>query len=168
MLNSKAISKIQSIILIAVIVVGVVAGAAAYVLLGGQTQSSETIKIGILADIDGINGKDILQGAKLAAEQLNADGGILGRQIEVIGEDNDHEQGIDMVVISNALTRLITHHKVDFILGQAGGQSALTCQDISSEHKKIYFSAIGNIEEVTQRVLDGNVKNRPRTRSLFR
>jgi len=93
LLDSKALTKIQSIILIAIIAVAVVGVGTAFLLLNGEEQSSETIKIGILADLDMSSGKSAFQGAILAAEQLNAEGGILGRDVEVIGEDSDVQSG---------------------------------------------------------------------------
>ena len=54
-------------------------------------ESAETIKIGICGDLDMIRGPEMLKGAILAAEEINANGGVLGRQIEIIGEDSDAE-----------------------------------------------------------------------------
>ena len=154
MLNSKALAKIQSIILIAVIVVATVGGGVAYILLSEPEQSSETIKIGVLADLDASNGKGTYQGVFLAAEQINAQGGLLGRQIEVIGEDDDSLSGGDMAKISLALTRLLSYHKVDFIIGMAAGEAGFVCQDIIAEHKKIFLAVSGGSDPMTQRVLD--------------
>ena len=158
MLDSKAITKVQSLILIAIIVVAAVVGGAAYFLWSEEEQSSETIKIGIFADLDGLMGKIIYHAAILAAEQLNSEGGLLGKQVEVIGEDNDLESGADMVVVNSALNRLITVDKVDFIIGLAGGDACLSSQDVIAEHKKIFFNlAAGQLED-TQRVLDNYEK----------
>jgi len=110
LLNSKALTKTQSIILIAVIVIAAVGGGA-YILLNQQEQTSETIKIGILADLDASGGKKVWKAAVLAAEQLNAEGGILGKQVELIGEDSDSTTSWDASHISLTITRLITHHK---------------------------------------------------------
>jgi len=145
------LTKIQSIIFIAIIVV---AGIAAYFLLDKEEQSSETIKIGILTDIDGASGKHILQGAVLAAEQVNAEGGILGRQVEVIGEDTDFESGIDLTKINSALTRLLTVDDVDFVMGLATAEMGFMIQEVIAEHKKIYIACGGIPEELTQRVID--------------
>jgi len=147
-LDSKALTKIQALIVSAIIVVGAIAGA--YTLLSNQGQSAETIKIGITTDLDAPNGKHIWQGAVLAAEQLNAEGGILGKRVEVIGEDSDFETEADLAKLSSSLTRLLTYHKVDYIIGS---DLALVAQDTVAEHKKI-FLAIGNLDESTQRVLD--------------
>jgi branched-chain amino acid transport system substrate-binding protein len=154
--DSKALTKIQSIFLIAIIIVAAVGGGVTYVLLSGEGQSSETIKVGVLADLDGFFGKLIWQGTVLAAEQINAEGGLLGRQIEVIGGDSDIESAIgipDPVIINSALTKLLTVNKVDFIVGLAANQGFMI-QELIAQHKKIFFD-IGTTEDVyTQRVLE--------------
>ena len=151
MLDSTAITKIQSILLIAIIIVAAVGGAVAYVLLSGEQQSSETIKIGICADIDNVGGKSILQAAKLAAEQVNANGGILGRNFEIVSEDDDSEISGDMIFASNAFTRLITLDEADFIISYYFG---MTYREIAFEHKKIFFTVYDPTDELTQGVLD--------------
>ena len=152
LLDSKALTKIQSIILIVVIVVATVGGIAAYILDGGEDQSSETIKIGVLADLDNLGGGGVLKGAQLAVEEINSNGGIFGRQLEVIGENTDSEG--DVTETNLALTRLITYHKVDYVIGKAPGQAGLTIQDIASEHKKIFIAVSGSSDTLTQRVVD--------------
>jgi len=145
------LTKIQSIILIAIIVVAAVGGVA-IVLWDGPNQSSETIKIGVLDDLDGIVGRPNWQGAKLAVEEINAEGGILGRQVELVGED--HDGGEDPVILTNALIRLITQHEVDFIVGGAPGHTDTIVQDIIAQHKIICLSASIIPDAITQRVLD--------------
>jgi branched-chain amino acid transport system substrate-binding protein len=150
LLDSKALTKIQSIILIAIIVVAAVGGGVAYVLLSGEEKTSDTIKIGVLTDLDATIGKNVFQGALLAAEQLNNKGGILGKQIEVIGEDTDHESSMDMSIISSAFIRLLTYHKVDFVVGPGFPE----LMDLIAEHKKIYIAYVAATDVVTQRVFD--------------
>ena len=156
MLDSKALTKIQSIILITIIVVVAIGGGVAYVLLSGEEQSSDTIKIGVLADLDNWRGECTWEGAVLAAEQINAEGGILGRRIELIGEDDDSEIApIDATKISTALTKLLTLHKVDFIIsGTTIAEGVLIAQDLYVQLKKICLSIVNGIEVATQRVLD--------------
>ena len=149
--NSGALTKIQSIILISIVVVAAVA---AYVLWSGEGESSETIKIGVLADLDALYGKQILRGTILAAEQINAEGGILGKQIEVVGKDSDVESGSsDPVIINTALTKLLTVDKVDFIVGLAADQGFMI-QELIAQHKKIFFDMGTTEDAYTQRVLD--------------
>jgi branched-chain amino acid transport system substrate-binding protein len=151
MLNSEAITKVQSIILIAIIAVAAVGGSAVYIL---RDQTSDTIKIGFLTDLDGLTGNDVMQAALLAAEQLNAEGGILGKQVEVIGEDSDAESGLDSSIINAALVRLLTVDNVDFVIGTGDGSVGLMIQDVMAEHKKIFLSYVTSTEEMIQRVND--------------
>lgn len=53
--------------------------------------ADDTIKIGVPVPLSGSYanaGQDVLNGAKLAADHINAQGGVLGKKIEVIGEDD--------------------------------------------------------------------------------
>jgi branched-chain amino acid transport system substrate-binding protein len=151
-LNSKALTKIQSIILIAIIVVAAIGGGTAYVLLSNKELSSKTIKIGICADLDMLRGPEMLNGAILAAEEINAEGGILGRQIEIISEDSDIEASqLDPSKAALALTRLITYHKVDFVI-IGGGEDFVI--ETAAEHKKIVFGSLSPSDSLTQRVID--------------
>jgi len=154
LMNSKAITSIQSLILTAVVIVAAVGGCAAYVLLNEPHDSSEIIKIGVLADLGTTDGDNAWQGVIFAAEQINAEGGILGKKVEVFGEDHDILSGADMLKVSSALTRLITYDKVDFIIGGVSGEAAFVCQDIASEHEKIFLAYAGTSDALTQRVLD--------------
>jgi len=151
--DSKAITKIQGIILVTTIVVASIAGAAASNLLSGPTQL-ETIKIGVLASLGTPGGKAALQGATLAAEQINDQGGILGKQVEVVGEDTQLDKEIDLTKVNNALLKLISVHKVDFVLAAMGSEAALMCQDISSEHEKIMLGIWSPEDVLTERLLD--------------
>ena len=152
MLDSRALTKIQSISLIAIVVVAAVGGAA-YAFFIENSKSSDTIKIGFLGDLD-LVGKNYWQELVLAGEQINSEGGILGRNVEVIGEDCMSGQDFDSTEISLALNRLITLREVDFVIGAVDGEGLFVSQDIAAQHQKIYISIMGTFDELTQRVLD--------------
>ena len=152
LLDSRALTKIQSIILVVVIVGVGIGGGVAYVVLSGGQVSAETIKIGICADLDNVVGKPILQGALLAAEQVNAEGGVLGRKFEIVAEDDDsYSPPFDANVAVNAFTKLITADKADFIVTQTYG---LHYRETAYQHKKILFTVTDSMDELTQGVLD--------------
>ncbi|MFM0206910.1 branched-chain amino acid ABC transporter substrate-binding protein [Paraburkholderia sediminicola] len=71
-----------------------IAASAALAMLAGMASSpaqSQTIKIGVPVPLSGSSanaGTDILNGAKLAAAKVNAAGGVLGKQIELVPEDD--------------------------------------------------------------------------------
>lgn len=139
---------------------------AAYFLLGGEDQSFETIKIGVLGDLDTAVGRPLWQGVVLAAEHLNNEGGILGKQIEYVGEDTDAYSGGDATKSNLALTRLLTYHNVDFIIGSSGSEGFMFQESIA-EHKRIFFEIGANEDEYTQRVLDEYDKYKYFFRPLF-
>jgi branched-chain amino acid transport system substrate-binding protein len=59
--------------------------------LGTAGAYADTIKIGVPVPLSGpyaSAGVDVLNAAKLAAAKINAGGGVLGKQIEIIGEDD--------------------------------------------------------------------------------
>ncbi len=71
-----------------------------------QGAEGDTIKIGILAPLTGnvsVYGVATSNGSKLAIEKLNAEGGILGKQIEIASED---EEG-DATKAVNAYNKLV-------------------------------------------------------------
>ncbi len=155
MLGSEALTKIQAIILIAIIVVAVAGGAAAYFLLGGDEESLETIKIGVCADIDVGGGKAVLQGAILAAEQVNAQGGVLGRNVSIVTQDDDSLSQGSQENAHNALTKLITVDEADFIISSGVIAFVGVYQEIIAEYQKILFYFGGSNADVwTQKVLD--------------
>ncbi len=150
--NYRALTKIQSVTLIAVIIVAAAGGGIVYVHWTGPAQPGGNIRIGLIADLDMSPGKHAWQGAVLAAEQLNAEGGILGRNVSVVAEDDDSSSGTDISIASNAMTKLITVDQADYVI--SGGQFLITYQDVCSQHKRILLSVGTTIENYTRRVLD--------------
>lgn len=86
---------------------------------GGNTGSSTNtspIKVGVIGPFSGFEafiGPDILKGVQVAADQINANGGILGRQVQVVTADT----GGDAVDAVPALRKLISVDQVSLIIG---------------------------------------------------
>lgn len=105
---------------------------------GGQQASGDKppIKIGALYILTGrlaAYGKAGSQGLQLAADELNAKGGILGRKVQVIVAD---EEGKPEVAAREA-RRLILDEKVDFLVGLDSSSSVLAVADVVKQHQKI-------------------------------
>jgi branched-chain amino acid transport system substrate-binding protein len=116
-------------------------------------QPKEPIIIGVCADLDQPSGTRIFQGAILAVEQINAAGGLLGCTLTVVAEDDDSATPpYDNAVAVNALNRLISVDKADYIMSI--GTYDLAYQDICSEQKKIHFSLYDPSDNLTQRISD--------------
>jgi ABC-type branched-subunit amino acid transport system substrate-binding protein len=82
---------------------------------GGSTNTSP-IKVGVIGPMSGFEsfiGPDILKGVQVAVDQINANGGILGRQVQIVTADT----GGDAVDAVPALRKLINVDQVNLIVG---------------------------------------------------
>ena len=80
-------------------------------------RAADNVKIGLDNPLTGTYaavGKNELTGCQLAIEQINAKGGILGRQAELLVEDST--SGDAGTAVQKA-RKLIDRDKVDFLLG---------------------------------------------------
>ncbi len=78
--------------------------------------AAEPVKIGVIKPLTGsvaYNGQESVNGARIAAEEINAKGGVLGRPVELVVEDGVCKPG-DSV---NAAEKLIVRDKVPVIMG---------------------------------------------------
>ena len=67
------------------------AGLVGAALLAGPVAAQDSIRIGVTQPLTGAfaaSGNYVTQGAKIAEEQINAAGGVLGRKIQLVIEDN--------------------------------------------------------------------------------
>lgn len=95
---------------------------------------ADTIKIGVVMDLSGdlaAMGDRMLNGGKMAAEEINAAGGVLGKQIELVAEDGktDPAAGLDRV------KKLIEIDGVQVIVGPMISGSSKLAIPYASEHK---------------------------------
>jgi branched-chain amino acid transport system substrate-binding protein len=108
---------------------------------GGGSLAGQTIKIGVVEPLTGMFasfGKSGVAGVKLAADEINASGGILGANIELHIED----YGADASVATTATQKLINSDKVIAIMG-AFSSSAMFAMGAVTEKSQIPFVAIG-------------------------
>jgi len=80
-----------------------------------QEPSSEAITVGVMVPTSGTEayyGKDMLQSYQLAVDEINAAGGVLGRNLTLYQADD----GCNADMSSTAATKLISHG-CDFIVG---------------------------------------------------
>jgi len=98
--------------------------------------AEKPIKLGVVFIMSGPMGgygKHGMQSIQMALDEINASGGILGRKVEAIFED-DKLQVEKGVQITN---KFINEDKVDFIIGPTSSGVAVAMSKITSEKKKI-------------------------------
>lgn len=100
--------------------------------------NNKPIKLGILEDQSGdfaLVGIQKLHAAQLAVEEINKDGGLLGRQIDIIAPDtqSDNNRYQEMA------RKLILEDKVNVIMGGFSSASREAIRPIMEKEKMLYF-----------------------------
>jgi branched-chain amino acid transport system substrate-binding protein len=114
------------------------AGAAALGFPAISYGQSDKIKIGHLTPLTGFLGaigSYARLGVKLAAEELNQSGGILGRPIDLISEDS-----VNPATASTKAQRMIEQDGAVALLGEISSASSLTIMQVAQRNKKVFFS----------------------------
>ena len=107
----------------------------------GSDKKADTIKIGVVAELTGNNatyGTSITNGIKLAVQQLNDTGGLLGKKIELVVADNKSEPA----EAANAMSKLVNQDKAPVVMGLFASSSAIAASNVS-EAAKVPFLAVG-------------------------
>ena len=99
---------------------------------------AEKIKIGHLTPLTGFLGalgEYAVQGIKMAAEEINAAGGVMGRQLDVMSEDSVNPQEA-----AQKAQRMIERDKVALLMGEINSASALTISQVAARNKTLFLS----------------------------
>lgn len=110
---------------------------------GGGGDQSGPIKIGAVLDITGAGaslGVPERQTLRMLAAQVNADGGIDGRKIELLIEDNQSTED----AAAQAATELITEDQVDILLGASRTGPSLAMRPIAESNQIPMISLAAN------------------------
>jgi branched-chain amino acid transport system substrate-binding protein len=105
-------------------------------LLSPAVSFSKPIKIGamfISSGKMGGYGKHGRQAIQLAIDQINADGGVLGRKLEATVEDTKLKKDVAMALAE----RFVNQDKVDFLMGPTSSGIAMGLTEFARKNKKI-------------------------------
>ncbi len=125
------------------------AAAAAVAALAAGSRAQEPIKIGEYASLTGKEaafGQSSHKGTLLAVEEINAKGGVLGRQVLLITEDNQSKQGESATIVK----KLISREKVVAILGEVASMRSLEAAPICQAYKVPMVSPSSTYPKVTE------------------
>ena len=106
----------------------------------------QPIKIGHLVPLTGFlspMGDYASKAGKLAIEEINAAGGVLGRQLETIVDDETNP-GVGV----QKATKMIQQDKVDFLLGTVSSAVCLAVMDVAERYQKIFINTGSNSDEI--------------------
>jgi branched-chain amino acid transport system substrate-binding protein len=115
---------------------------------------AKVIKIGVIGPMNFVQGKGHWNGATMAAEEINARGGLwVGKkQMKVELVKADSNEFLSVTDATNAMELLLTRHKVDFIVGGFRTEAVLAMQDMAMDYKKIFLGCGAATDEICTRV----------------
>jgi branched-chain amino acid transport system substrate-binding protein len=119
-------------------------------------QSKDPIKIGIISEESAIAGAGISRGAQVAADAINAAGGVDGRKLEVILYD-DHSSAADAV---RAFQRAVSQDKVVAVIGTYISEIALALEPWAARSHVPFVTTGAATNEISKHVHDDYDKNK--------
>jgi branched-chain amino acid transport system substrate-binding protein len=116
---------------------------------GGSGASADTIKVGEFASLTGKEaafGQSSHKGTALAMDEINASGGVLGKKLELITEDNQTKAGESATIVR----KLISRDKVVAVLGEVASGRSLEAAPICQANKIPMISPSSTNPKVTE------------------
>jgi branched-chain amino acid transport system substrate-binding protein len=117
---------------------------------GGGSGGGEPIKVGVYLDLSGQTssfGQSTKNGIEMARDEINAAGGINGRPIQLIIEDEQGEPG----KVTTVVTKLLRQDGVVALLGEVASTNSLTAAPKAQEAKIPMITPSSTNPEVTRK-----------------
>ncbi|MBI5570430.1 MAG: ABC transporter substrate-binding protein [Desulfomonile tiedjei] len=122
--------------------------AAAVFLFSGTLQAENPIKIGMIDTYTGppsVYCNDVRDGFKLALDEINAKGGVLGRQVVFITRDDKFKVDLGL----SAAKELIMREQVDILAGTTNSAVSLAVSDLAKKEKIPLVVTFGKSAAIT-------------------
>ena len=105
--------------------------------------AQNTIKIAILGPMAFVQGEHHWNGAEMARDEINKAGGINvgGKRMQVELVRGDTNEMTSVPDATNAIERVITRDKADFLIGGFRSEAVIAMQEVAMDYKKIFLGA---------------------------
>ncbi|MBV9532125.1 MAG: ABC transporter substrate-binding protein [Bradyrhizobium sp.] len=121
-----------------------------------KARGETAIRIGMVDPLTGVYaapaGNEVM-GAKLAVEQINAGGGILGRAVELLIEDSANDVGTGV----QKARKLIERDQVNFVIGDVNSAIAAAIAQVTAEKRVLHIVSGGHTDSITGKDCKWNV-----------
>ncbi|MGO9121710.1 MAG: ABC transporter substrate-binding protein [Desulfomonilaceae bacterium] len=114
-----------------------------FVVCASASLAADTIKIGVLAPFKTPSGESLLKAAKMAADEINEAGGILGKKIELITANTEYKPQVG----ATAYKKFALQDKCDVVFGTCSSGVAQAVMDQMARYK-VPFISTGAASEV--------------------
>jgi branched-chain amino acid transport system substrate-binding protein len=121
-----------------------------------QARGEAPLRIGMVDPLTGVYAapaQNEVTGAKLAVEQMNAKGGILGRPVELLVEDSANDVGTGV----QKARKLIERDQVTFLIGDVNSGIAQAIAQVTNEKKVLHIVSGGHTDTITGKDCKWNV-----------
>ena len=121
-----------------------------------RARGETPVRIGMVDPLTGVYAAPAtneVMGAKLAIQQMNAKGGILGRQVELLVEDSANDVGTGV----QKARKLIERDNVNFIIGDVNSGIAQAIAQVTNEKKILHIVSGGHTDPITGKDCKWNV-----------
>jgi branched-chain amino acid transport system substrate-binding protein len=121
-----------------------------------SARADAPIKIGMIDPLTGVYAapaQNEVTGAKLAVTEINAKGGILGREVELLVEDSANDVGTGV----QKARKLTERDGVQFLIGDVNSGIALAIAQVSNEKKVLHIVSGGHTDGITGKDCHWNV-----------
>lgn len=117
--------------------------------VNGTSSSGDTIKVGVYVDLTGQTssfGQSTKNGIELAVEEINAAGGVNGKKIQLVVEDDQGRTEQAKTVVE----KLINQDKVVAVLGEVASSNTLAAAPVAQAAKIPMITPSSTNPKVTQ------------------
>ncbi len=114
------------------------------------------IKIGVVTPLSGTYtpiGQQVKMGLELATKEVNAAGGIMGRKVELIFEDEE----ANPAVATQKAEKLFQVSNVDFLTGTVNSGSTLAVGQLAERNNKLIATTVSFADSITSDKCSPNV-----------
>jgi len=119
-------------------------------------QAGAPIKVGVVTPLSGTYagiGQQVKWGLDLAAAQINAAGGVMGRKLELIYEDEE----ANPAVATQKAEKLFQVNKVDFLTGTVNSGSTLAVGQVAERNNRLIATTVSFADSITADKCSPNV-----------
>lgn len=129
---------------------------AAALLAPDRAAAADPIRIGVIAEAQAVAGSSIGPAAQLAAEEINARGGVDGRKIEVVVYD-DHSSAAEAV---RAFQRAVSDDKVNAVIASYTSEVVLALEPWAARLKTLMITPGAASDVITQNIAKDYERNK--------
>src|SRR5215469_265273 len=112
------------------------------------SQAKEPIRIGVIAEAQSVSGSSIPMAVQLAADEINAAGGVTGRRIEIVSYDN-HSSSAESV---RAFQRVVSQDHANAVIASYVSEVVLTLEPWAARLKTVLVTPGAASDVITQNI----------------